>query len=911
MATIYIDNKPHQVSDNQNLLRACLSLGFNVPYFCWHPALGSVGACRQCAVKLFRDETDTRGRIAMACMTLVSDGMRISIEDEEARKFRATVIEALMANHPHDCPVCCEGGECHLQDMTVMTGHVYRNYRFKKKTYPNQNLGPFLDHEMNRCIACYRCVRFYRDYAGGEDLNVFGAHNHVYFGRESDGILESEFSGNLVEICPTGVFTDKMHKKEHTRKWDLQSAPSICVHCGVGCNTFADERYGKLRRIHSRYNSEVNRYFLCDRGRYGYPFVNSDARIRTPLIPAAAGKAPGSGAEKWEAIAPDQALARAAQVLKGAKRILGIGSPRASLEANYALRTLVGPDNFVLGMSAWDQQFAETALKILRDGSAPAASLRDVKQSDAVFVLGEDVTQVAPLMALSLRQAAHEKPNREARDIGIPEWNDGGIRTVVQDSRGPFYIASPLPTKLDDVAAKAVRLAPAEVARLGFAVAHVIDPEAPRAAGLPEGLLNLAHEIAGQLMKAENPLLVSGPGCRNDSVLHAAANIAFALRKKGRPAKIAFTAPECNTMGLAMMGGLSLEKGLEAAASGSAEAAILLENDLYWRAERSAVDAALHGGLRLIVLDCLPNESHERASLILPAGTFAESDGTLVNYECCAQRFYQVFVPEGDIQESWRWLRDLARTAEPTNRGADWQHLDDIAQSMAEDHPLFLLAMQIAPPADYRIEGMKVPRQSHRATGRASVQANISLHEPKPPDDPDSPLAFSMEGLQGMPPAPLLARFWAPGWNSVLALTRFQEEVNGPLRGGDPGKRLIPGPGEGMAYFETMPPAQLPEPGTWTLVPIARLFGSDEMSMHCAEIASLADIAHVAIGPAAAKALEIRNGDSIRLEARAKSYRMPARIVEGVAAGVAGVFSTGAEFGPAQIPPTAILVKEP
>src|SRR5215468_4036907 len=149
MATIYVENQPYQTEDGQNLLHVCLSLGFNLPYFCWHPALGSEGAC-------------------------------VSIEDQEAKEFRANVIEWLMVNHPHDCPVCDEGGECHLQDMTVMTGHAYRRFRFKKRTYRNQYLGPFINHEMNRCIQCYRCVRFYRDYAGGRDLDVFAARNHVY-----------------------------------------------------------------------------------------------------------------------------------------------------------------------------------------------------------------------------------------------------------------------------------------------------------------------------------------------------------------------------------------------------------------------------------------------------------------------------------------------------------------------------------------------------------------------------------------------------------------------------------------------------------------------------------------------------------------------------------------------------------
>ena len=283
MATIYIDNVPYEVADGDNLLHSCLSLGFNITYFCWHPAMHSVGACRQCAVKQFRDEKDTRGRIVMSCMTPVADGMRISIDDPDAKAFRASNIEWLMENHPHDCPVCDEGGECHLQDMTLMSGHNYRRFRFKKRTYRNQYLGPFLNHEMNRCIQCYRCVRFYRDYAGGRDLNVFAIHNAVYFGRQADGILESEFSGNLVEVCPTGVFTDKTFARHYTRKWDLETAPSICVHCSVGCNTIPGACYTELRRIVNRFNGQVNGYFLCDRGRYGYEFVNSDRRILRPV----------------------------------------------------------------------------------------------------------------------------------------------------------------------------------------------------------------------------------------------------------------------------------------------------------------------------------------------------------------------------------------------------------------------------------------------------------------------------------------------------------------------------------------------------------------------------------------------------------------------------------------------------
>src|SRR5690349_14044764 len=192
-ARVIIDGREHLVDASTNLLQAALGQGINLPYFCWHPALGSVGACRQCAVIQYKDETDTQGRLVMSCMTPCADGTRVSVEHPQARDMRSSVVEFLMTNHPHDCPVCEEVGHCHLQDMTVMTGHNYRRYRHTKRTHQNQDLGPFVSHEMNRCIACYRCVRYYRDYAGGKDLDVYGSGANVYFGRAENGTLESPF----------------------------------------------------------------------------------------------------------------------------------------------------------------------------------------------------------------------------------------------------------------------------------------------------------------------------------------------------------------------------------------------------------------------------------------------------------------------------------------------------------------------------------------------------------------------------------------------------------------------------------------------------------------------------------------------------------------------------------------------
>jgi NADH-quinone oxidoreductase subunit G len=843
MPTIFIENRPYEVKPGRNLLHAVLSLGFNLPYFCWHPVLGSVGACRQCAVKVFRNEDDKKGQIVMACMTPVTDGVRLSIEDEEARLFRASVIEWLMLNHPHDCPVCDEGGECHLQDMTVMTGHTYRRTRFPKRTYRNQDLGPFINHEMNRCIQCYRCVRLYRDYGGGRDFDVFGAHDHVYFGRHESGVLSSPFSGNLVEVCPTGVFTDKSFKTHFTRKWDLQTAPSVCVHCGLGCNTIPGERYGALRRIRNRYHGEVNGYFLCDRGRYGYGFVNGPRRIREPL-------------KLGRPVVKEEAFNHVKALVQNGGSVIGIGSPRASLEANFALRTLVGAGRFYAGFSAAEARVAKLMLRILQEGPAAPVSLREAAEADAVLVLGEDVTNTAPMLALSLRQASRTGPIRETQKLRIPSWDDAAVREALQERRGPFFIATPQPTPLDEIATRVYRAAPADCARLGFAVAHLLDANAPTSEH------PLAGGIADALRAASHPLIVAGIGCGSDAVLQAAANTARALGVKGR---LCLTAPECNTLGVVLLGGGDLS-GLQA------DTVIILENDLSRRGSTDMLLSAKH----VVAIDHTANATTEKAEVVLPAATFAEATGTLVNNELRAQRFYQVFEPEGEVRASWRWLSDLLP--------ASWKNEDEVLAALAAELPVFAAVPELAPPAGFRICGRRAPRMLHRASGRTAMHADITVHEPQPPADPDSPLAFSMEGYEGMGPSALFTHFWAPRWNSIQSLNRFQEEVGGPLRGGDPGRRLLsPEKDARPAYYSEIPGAFERREGQFFVVPLYCIFGSEELSALSPGVADLAPKPYVAMHPDDAAA------DEVSLTIAGKTQRLPVKRLSDLPRGVAGL----------------------
>lgn len=882
MSTVFIDGIAYEADPKQNMLQTILSLGLDLPYFCWHPAMNSVGACRQCAVKQFKDENDTRGRIVMACMTPAVDGTRISLKDPEANEFRAATIEWLMVNHPHDCPVCDEGGECHLQDMTLMTGHVYRRYRFVKRTHRNQYLGPFINHEMNRCIQCYRCVRFYRDYAGGRDFDVFGAHDSVYFGRHEDGVLESEFSGNLVEICPTGVFTDKSFRRHFTRKWDLQTAPSICVHCGLGCNIIPGERYGSLRRVRNRYNQHINGYFLCDRGRYGYEFVNSPSRIRNPLIRARS---------QPDATATDQqgALQRLSEILEKDAVLIGIGSPRATLEGNYALRKLVGKERFFAGVSARDAQLTGTILHILQDGSVPAASQQEAAMSDAVLVLGEDLNNTAPRLVLALRQSIRNQPLENAQRLKIDPFIDSAIRQVTLGQKGPLFLATTFATRLEDAATGVIHLAPDDIARLGYQIAHLLDPASPAVAGLSAESETLAAEIAEQLKKAKRPLIISGASLGSSAIVESAANVARALQMAGQDARLTYTVPEANSLGLAMLGQGDLEQALNLVKQTPDAVLIILENDLFRRADEQLVCQLLDSASSVIVLDTLETPTAAAADLVLPAATFAEGDGTLVNNEGRAQRFFQVMNPQPDVQESWRWIAEMMRMREPDLSGG-WQKLDDVVQSLSLEDPRFERLTELAPTADFRIHDQKIPRQPHRYSGRTAMHANVNVHEPKPPDDPDTPFAFSMEGYKGKPPSTLIPRYWAPGWNSVQALNKFQEEVGGPLKGGDPGLRLIQtAPANGISYSHEIPEEFTPRQGEYLLLPLYHIHGSEELSRRAPAVQELAGDPVLSVPPRLADQLGIDEGQTVQLVVEGKSKPLPAHILPSLPDGVIGL----------------------
>jgi NADH-quinone oxidoreductase subunit G len=787
-----------------------------------------------------------------------------------------------MTNHPHDCPVCDEGGECHLQDMTVMTGHNYRRFEFKKRTHQNQYLGPFINHEMNRCIQCYRCIRFYRDYAGGRDLAVFSSRNHVYFGKYEAGILENEFSGNLVEVCPTGVFTDKTLKKHFTRKWDLTNAPSLCVHCSAGCNIIAGERYGKLRRIMSRYNGAVNGYFICDRGRFGYEFVNGDKRVLKAQLRAA--KHTG-----LTDCSREELSAALATALSGQKKIIGIGSPRASLEANFALQYFVGSANFYHGVSENDFRLVQTALRILKQAPAHSPSLKEIEKSDAVLILGEDVTNTAPMVALAVRQAIRNKGIEQAMKSGIPVWNANAQIDWAQDLKNPVFLATSYKTKLEDIAEKCFYGSPQDIARLGFAVAANLNSAAPVITNLEPGTLELSNQISEVLRSADNPLIITGTHSGSEAVLQAAANVASALALKGKKVSICMLSPECNSMGLAMMHGNSLRDAILTVEQGEADTVIILENDLYRRIDKESADLIFEKCSHVIVMDHLVTRTAGQADILMPVGTFAGSEGTLVSQEGRAQRFYRVFPFQADLPESWRCLGELMVTAGKTET-SPWKVFDELSSAMSGAIPAFAKISGAFPASGFNMYNEKIRRQTIRFSGRTAMNAQRAVSEPKPPADPDSPLAFSMEGANEQPPSSLVPFYWAPGWNSGQAVNFYLDEPAGSLKGGDPGIRLIEkNEDTQFSFFETSSLTFVPEPGKWLFVPVYRIFGSEELSSEAPAIREMIPEPFVLLNQKDMDELKLANHQLVKVEIDRNIIEAKVRIDNDIAPGIAGL----------------------
>ena len=651
----------------------------------------------------------------------------------------------------------------------------------------------------------------------------------------------------------------------------------------MGCNTSPGERYGELRRIENRYNGTVNHYFLCDRGRFGYGYVNRKDRPRQPML---------LRGNDWVTLNAEQAVNAGADLLRQAKKVIGIGSPRASIESNFALRELVGAENFSTGMPAGEQARLELMLKVLREGGIYTPSLREIESYDAVLVLGEDLTQVGARVALSVRQAVKGKARDMAAAQKVADWQIAAILNIGQNAKHPLFITNVDETRLDDIAAWSYRAPVEDQARLGFAIASALDETAPAVTDFDSKLNGKMDVIVQALAGAKKPLIISGTHSGSSAMIEAAANVAKALKARGADVGITLLAGHANSVGLGLMGGNPLESALEQLSNGEADALVVLENDLYRHAPKALVDAALAQTTNVIVVDHQRTATLEKAGLVLSTASFAESDGTSINHEGRAQRFFQVYDPsyyDNNVVmlESWRWLHSLHSTLE--SRHVDWTQLDHVIDAVVSHLPQLAGIKDAAPDASFRIRGQKLSRSPHRASGRTAARANISVHEPRQPQDQDTMFAFSMEG-NNQPGAPRsqIPFAWAPGWNSPQAWNKFQVEVGGKLRNGDPGVRLFEASAASLPWFSNVPAAFVSE-AQWRVAPLYQLFGSEEMSQRSPVFQQRMAPPALVINPEDAAKLGVNNGAAVEFICAGETVRLPVRFSASLQAGQIGL----------------------
>src|SRR5213593_1888954 len=406
LINLTIDGAPVSVPPGTLVIEAAKQAGVLVPHYCYHPGLPVAGVCRMCLV-----EIEKAPKLQIACATTVTEGMVVKTQTAPAKDARQSVLEFLLINHPLDCPICDQAGECELQDFVFQEGQAGTRYgEFAKRFNPVEDFGPDVLYVPNRCILCTRCVRFMDDVAQEPVLNVSERGDRAFIGIHPDARLDHPWAGNVVDLCPVGSLLSKdfLHK---ARAWELDKTASICTGCSQGCNITLDTRDEVVVRVRPRPNLEVNRYFICDHGRMHYRWMNRGDRIEAPLVK----KDGGLHATDW-----DEAFARVLAILRGASgKAVALVSPGASSETLAAAKRLLSGGSFswtgafqvVMGEEAPLAGVPNLALRaerapngtgaeLLGYGRDYAAALRAAESAAVVLVLDEPEVTVQPAGAL-------------------------------------------------------------------------------------------------------------------------------------------------------------------------------------------------------------------------------------------------------------------------------------------------------------------------------------------------------------------------------------------------------------------------------------------------------------------------------------------------------------------------------
>ena len=673
-----IDDIPIAVPPGTLVWAAAQQTGIEIPIYCYHPKMPPLGACRMCFVEIEKMPKPPQ----TACTTPVSEGMIVHTKTEKVIKARKGTLEFLLINHPLDCPICDKGGECDLQDFTMRHGPGGTRFEQYKRHYPKPV--PVSDRVMldrERCILCQRCTRFSSEISMDNGLVMISRGYKMEVGTAPDHAFDSIFSGNTVEMCPVGALTATAYRFK-ARPWELKRTPSVCNNCSVGCNVRVDVRVDKVMRLMSRTNDDVDDGWLCDRGRWGFDFVNSQ-RLRTPLIRRNGQLVAATWDEAFYMIA-----ARLRDIISkhGARAVGGIGSTRTTNEEAYLFQKL---QREVIGTPNVDHHhgyFPGPRDTLTGKPWMMTNSIAEIEKASHIVLIAADPYERQPILDLRIKKAMRsgariyivnaretELDRFAAQKITIPQHGAGAAVKVLLDSVvGQEKPKAPITNDKGRVR---------------------IDPVSTFGTEVTAQLRNLAHEIAearGAIILYDEMATLE-PGCENLAEdLQALAVVTGNIERPGAGVGPLFE--DANSLGARDMGLLpdALPGYKPAPETGMTYAEMLSSPDikaLYVMGANPARHLELPSGLEfLVVQDITLTSTAQQADVVLPAVTFAEKDGSMTNVDHHVQAIWHALRPLPGAKADWEIISEIAR-----RMGHKWSYASpqEVLLEIAAENPFY------------------------------------------------------------------------------------------------------------------------------------------------------------------------------------------------------------------------------
>jgi NADH-quinone oxidoreductase subunit G len=687
MPRVEIDGRQIEVHNGATVMDAANALGIAIPHFCYHKKLSIAANCRMCLVQV-----EKAPKPMPACATPVTDGMKVFTESEYARTAQKAVMEFLLINHPLDCPICDQGGECQLQDLAVGYGKGASRYQEEKRVVFHKNVGPLISmEEMSRCIHCTRCVRFGQEIAGVMELGMMGRGEHSEIVSFVGCGVDSELSGNMIDLCPVGALTSKPFRYS-ARTWELARRKSVSPHDSLGSNLIVQVMANKVMRVLPLENEELNECWLSDRDRFSYEGLNSTDRLTQPML-----KIDG----QWQEVDWQQALAAVVKGLKnvvtqhGPQALGALAAPHSTLEELYLLGKLVrgiGSQNIDhrLRQSDFSADAGQTGAPWL------GMKVADISRLDRVLVVGSFLRKDHPLLASRLRQAV-----KRGQQVNLIHATDDDLLMNLANK------AIVPPQELPDVLAQVVK-----------AVAEAKQQPVPAAlAGVRVG--GDANKIAMSLVSGKSTGIFLG----NLAVQHPHAGQLRLLAQELAgllDASFGFFGEAANGVGAYLAQAVPGAGGLNAAAmlAQPRKAYLLLnaEPELDCHDPRAAIKA-MEATEFVISLSAYKGNALEFASVMLPIAPFTETSGTFVNAEGRMQSFNGVVKPLGDARPAWKVLRVLGNLLGLA--GFDYDSSEQVRDEAIKPEA-------VAAKLDNRLSGVSL--QLPAATGGLQRVADVPIY---------------------------------------------------------------------------------------------------------------------------------------------------------------------------------------